>query len=107
MGSMKRIVTVLCAVLAFGSCTCRYPDVIHVNGGRFHVQGIALDKDEVEQVDVCGGWHFKWGSTGLCPLGDGRYYVSENSKTDEGHVCDAVMYMSSDDPESPFVRISE
>ena len=71
------------------------------------LKGVPYQEDEVEQVDVCGGWHFKWGSTGLCPLGDGRYYISENSKTDEGHVCDAVMYMSSDDPESPFVRISE
>lgn len=30
--------------MALGSCTGRYPEVIHVNGGKFHVQGIALDK---------------------------------------------------------------
>jgi hypothetical protein len=30
------------------------------------------------------GWHFKWGSTGLCPLGDGLFYISHNSKTIDG-----------------------
>lgn len=71
------------------------------------LKGVPYQEGEVEQVDVCGAWHFKWGSTGLCPLGDGRYYISINSKTDEGHICDAVMHVSSDDPKSPFVRISE
>lgn len=30
------------------------------------------------------GWHFKWGSTGLCPLGDGFFYLSHPSKDNEG-----------------------
>jgi hypothetical protein len=30
------------------------------------------------------GWPFKWGSTGLCPLGDGLFYISHNSKTKDG-----------------------
>lgn len=30
------------------------------------------------------GWHFKWGSTGLCPLGDGLFYISHNEKTKDG-----------------------
>lgn len=30
------------------------------------------------------GWHFKWGSTGLCPLGDGLFYISHNQKTKDG-----------------------
>ena len=41
---MKRLILILCAVLTLGSCACRYPDTIHINGGKFHVQGIALDK---------------------------------------------------------------
>ena len=71
------------------------------------LKDVPYHRDEVEMVDVCGGWHFKWGSTGLCPLGDGRYYISINSKTDEGQICDAVLHISSDDPGAPFVRISE
>lgn len=28
------------------------------------------------------GWYFKWGSTGLFPLGDGYFYISHNKKID-------------------------
>ncbi|MGH2643180.1 MAG: hypothetical protein ACRDE2_04475 [Chitinophagaceae bacterium] len=28
------------------------------------------------------GWYFKWGSTGLFPLGKGYFYISHNKKTD-------------------------
>ena len=68
------------------------------------LKGVPYHEGEAEQVDVCGAWHFKWGSTGLCPLGDGRYYISHNAKTDDGQICDATMYLNSDDPEAPFVR---
>ncbi len=71
------------------------------------LKDVPYHEGEAEQLDACGGWHFKWGSTGLCPLGDGRYYISINSKTDEGYVCDAVMHISSEDSESPFVSNSE
>lgn len=27
------------------------------------------------------GWMFKWGTTGLCPLGDGYFYISHNAKS--------------------------
>jgi hypothetical protein len=30
------------------------------------------------------GWHFKWGATGLCPLGDGLFYISHNEKDRAG-----------------------
>jgi len=30
------------------------------------------------------GWPFKWGSTGLCSLGDGLFYISHNSKAKDG-----------------------
>lgn len=74
---------------------------------RSRLKDVPYHEGDAEQLDICGGWHFKWGSTGLCPLGDGRYYISINSKTDEGQICEATMHISSDDPESPFARISE
>lgn len=58
--------------------------------------------EAVEQLDVCGGWHFKWGSTGLCPLGDGRYYISHNGKEQGREFCKATMYIFSNSEESPF-----
>lgn len=30
------------------------------------------------------GWYFKWGSTGLFPLGDGLFYISHNKETKDG-----------------------
>jgi hypothetical protein len=30
------------------------------------------------------GWYFKWGATGLCPLGNGLFYVSHNSTAKDG-----------------------
>lgn len=38
-------------------------------------------KDETTGIR---GWFFKWGATGLCPLGDGLFYISHNLKTKEG-----------------------
>jgi hypothetical protein len=30
------------------------------------------------------GWRFEWGATGLCPLGDGLFYISHNNKNKDG-----------------------
>jgi hypothetical protein len=30
------------------------------------------------------GWRFKWGSTGITPLGDGYFYISHNKKSSDG-----------------------
>jgi hypothetical protein len=67
------------------------------------LKNVPYQEEEVEQVDVCNSWHFKWGSTGLCPLGDGRWYISENSKVDGIQVCDARMYVLSENTETPFI----
>ena len=51
------------------------------------------------------GWRFKWGSTGLCPLGDGLWYISENAKdkVTGKQSCTARLYRWTGAPESPFV----
>lgn len=30
------------------------------------------------------GWHFKWGATGLCPIGNGFFYISHNRRSEDG-----------------------
>ena len=60
--------------------------------------------EEAEQVKICEGWHFKWGSTGLTSLGEGLYYISEDGKEDGRHYCNATLYTASDSPEAPFTR---
>ena len=47
--------------------------------------------------------YFKWGSTGICPLGDGWWLISENSKNkDKTNNCNARLYRWSGVPECPF-----
>jgi hypothetical protein len=41
-------------------------------------------KVKVKSLSLLNGWHFKWGATGLCPLGDGLFYISHNKKTSDG-----------------------
>ena len=50
------------------------------------------------------GWNFKWGSTGLCPLGDGLWYISENHKDKETGIqsCTARLYRWTGDGDKPF-----
>ena len=50
------------------------------------------------------GWDFKWGSTGLCPLGDGLWYISENHKDKATGIqsCTARLYRWTGDGAKPF-----
>ncbi|MBR3874123.1 MAG: hypothetical protein IKJ26_08125 [Clostridia bacterium] len=44
-------------------------------------------------LSLCGdGWHFAWGSTGLCALGDGLFYISHDEKTQQGFASCARLY---------------
>lgn len=52
------------------------------------------------------GWHFKWGATGLCPLGDGYFYISHNGKSEDGQQQTTIYkYKWVGDAETPFVRV--
>lgn len=52
------------------------------------------------------GWRFKWGATGLCPLGDGLFYISHNRKTTDGkQESTAWLYRWTGNPDKPFERV--
>lgn len=55
------------------------------------------------------GWHFGYGSTGLCALGDGLYYVSHNSRDAKtgAESCRAVLYRWVGTADTPFVGVGE
>ena len=56
-----------------------------------------------DEVTGIRGWHFQWGSTGLCPLGNGLFYVSHNAKKADGtETCTARLYRWTGNAESPF-----
>lgn len=65
----------------------QYPNYSHFAldmGGKLRkakLDGVPYENAKVWTADVCGGWFYKYGSTGFCPLGDGYWYVSEPSKT--------------------------
>jgi hypothetical protein len=43
-----------------------------------------VDAGPKDTKSSISGWYFNWGSTGLCPLGDGLFYISHNSKAEDG-----------------------
>ena len=51
------------------------------------------------------GWHFKWGATGLCPLGNGYYYISQPASTPE-QSSTLQLYKWSEKAEQPFVEVT-
>ena len=54
------------------------------------------------------GWHLKWGATGLCPLGDGLFYISHNEKSIDGQQqCTIYQYRWVGDANNPFVRVEK
>lgn len=58
-------------------------------------------KDEATGIR---GWHFKWGATGLFPLGDGLFYISHNRETTEGrHETTLYKYRWTGNDEEAFV----
>jgi len=70
------------------------------------LEGVPYHIDKVWQASVLNGWYFKWGSTGLCPLGNGYYYISENGKQGGKQYCDLKLYRASDDETaSPFIPV--
>lgn len=52
------------------------------------------------------GWHFKFGVTGLCPLGNGYFYISHSSSKPE-QSCTAKLYKWTGAPDGPFQLVTE
>ena len=50
------------------------------------------------------GWHFN-AATGICPLGDGYFYISHNRKTKQGQTSKIRLYRFTGDAEAPFAKV--
>ena len=49
------------------------------------------------------GWHFKYGATGICSLGDNLFYISHNGKTKQKEqFCNAKLYRYVGTDQTPF-----
>ena len=71
------------------------------------LKDVPYQNGDVEQLDVCKGWHFKWGSMGLCSLGNGYFYISENGKEDGREFCNATLYKLTADGDLPFISMNQ
>lgn len=43
-----------------------------------------LNAGSVDVKTGIRGWHFQWGATGLCPIGEGLFYISHDKKDKDG-----------------------
>jgi hypothetical protein len=52
------------------------------------------------------GWNFEWGATGLCPLGNGLFYISHNKKYKDGQQESTIYkYKWVGDTQNSFIRV--
>ncbi len=66
-----------------------------------------LEAGERDAATGVRGWNFPWGSTGLCPLGDGYYYISEQARNAQTGQQSTTIRLYRWDDASPFVPLAE
>ena len=76
------------------------------------LQDVPYEKGKVDLVPLASeGWHFKYGSMGLCPLGDGNWYIAEGGKAKDKltgkklRTGKAVLYRWIPKAETPFKKV--
>ncbi len=72
---------------------------------KVKVKTLALTKGgNIDTKTGTSGWHFPWGATGLCPIGEGLFYISHNAKSKDGQQQSTVhLYKWTADAKKPFV----
>ena len=62
--------------------------------------------EKIAVLTLAGQSHFPYGSTGMCALGDGRYYFSEQGRdAQHGQYTHVTLWRATGDPAQPFERI--
>lgn len=69
-----------------------------------YLEGVPYEKGKVLLLDSFTGWHQNLGSTGICSMGDGYFYIGVNGKDNGRQVCDFTLYRYSESEEGPFKR---
>lgn len=66
-----------------------------------------LPQGEYDEESDIWGWRFPYGTTGLCPIGNGYFYISHNSRDPLTNRESATLrlYQWTGDPASPFVPV--
>ena len=78
-----------------------------IDGGKAPVEGVHdAYGEKIEVLTLCGQSNFPYGSTGMCALGDGRYYFSEQgADAQRGQYTYVTLWRATGNPEHPFERI--
>ncbi|MBO4994574.1 MAG: hypothetical protein J6C78_01240 [Muribaculaceae bacterium] len=82
----------------------------HLSGfdDKFKAETLALVRDGLyDEASNTWGWNFAYGSTGLCPIGDGYFYISHNhrDKTTGQESSTVKLYRWTADVDAPFVLV--
>ena len=82
-------------------------DHISSDGNEIKVKTLSLMEAGVKDAKSgISGWFFPWGATGLCPLGDGLFYISHPEKTKDGQQQSTIhKYKWTGDSQNPFVLV--
>ncbi len=68
------------------------------------LEGVPYETGKVLMLNSFTGWHQNLGSTGICSMGDGFFYIGANGKDNGRQVCDFTLYRYSGSPEGPLER---
>ncbi|RBQ02863.1 hypothetical protein [Pedobacter miscanthi] len=81
--------------------------IISSDGSQLKIKTLSLlDKGLKDPESGINGWFFGWGATGLCPLGNGLFYISHNEKTADGQQQSTLhQYQWTGDKQNPFTLI--
>ena len=62
--------------------------------------------EQIAELSLSGeGSYFPYGSTGMCALGDGRYYFSEDGRdAEQGCYTNVSLYRKGEDNATPFLK---
>lgn len=78
------------------------------------LEGVPYQKCKVQTLPLAReGWRFQWGSMGLCPLGDGTWYIAQGGKTKDpqtgkkSYSCTAVLYSWINGSDIPFQAVEK
>lgn len=81
---------------------------IQSDGREIEVQALSLlDAGEKDEESGTRGWNFKYGATGLTPLGDGYFYLARKEKIADQSSSTAVKYRWIGEGETAFEEVSK
>lgn len=72
------------------------------------IKCLKLSDDGITDPETgISGWHFNLGSTGICSLGGGLFYISESGKYESGFYSGIRLYIWTGDPAAPFQAMTK